>query len=88
MLDSKVTNIKNIKKENLAYIVTWIIYYAWVIVFTTWWTASPLTDEVYGTDSRVILHSLNLVSSAICVFLMKKEWFKKFAIAGRSNSNN
>ncbi len=82
MLDSKVTNIKNIKKENLAYIVTWIIYYAWVIVFTTWWTASPLTDEVYGTDSRVILHSLNLVSSAICVFFMKKEWFKKFAIGG------
>lgn len=82
MLDSKVTNIKNIKKENLAYIVTWIIYYAWVIVFTTWWTASPLTDKVYGTNSRVILHSLNLVSSAICVFFMKKEWFKKFAIGG------
>ena len=82
MLDSKVTNIKNIKTENLPYIITWIIYYAWVIVFTTWWTASPLTDEVYGTDSRVILHSLNLVSSAICVFFMKKEWFKKFAIVG------
>jgi len=82
MIDSKVTNIKNITKKNLPYIITWIIYYAWVIVFTTWWTASPLTDEVYGTDSRVILHSLNLLSSAIVVFFMKKEWFKKFALGG------
>lgn len=82
MLDSKVTNIKHIKKENWPYITTWIIYYAWVIIFTTWWTASPLTDQVYGTNSRVLLHSLNLVSSAICVFFMKKESFKKFAIFG------
>jgi len=82
MIDSKVTNIKHIKKENLPYIITWIIYYAWVIVFTTWWTASPLTDKIYGTDSRVILHSLNLVSSAIFVFFMKKQYFKKFAIVG------
>jgi len=82
MIDSKVTNIKNISKKNLPYIITWILYYAWVIVFTTWWTASPLTDEVYGTDSRVILHSLNLLSSAIVVFFMKKQWFKKFSIIG------
>ena len=82
MLNSKVTDIKNITKKNLPYIITWILYYAWVIVFTTWWTASPLTDEVYGADSRVILHSLNLLSSAIVVFFMKKEWFKKFALGG------
>ncbi|MBE6140498.1 MAG: hypothetical protein E7172_03055, partial [Firmicutes bacterium] len=82
LLNSKVTDIKNITKKNLPYIITWILYYAWVIVFTTWWTASPLTDEVYGTDSRVILHSLNLLSSAIVVFFMKKEWFKKFALGG------
>lgn len=82
MIDSKVTNLKNITKQNIPYMITWIIYYAWVIVFTTWWTASPLTDEVYGTDSRVILHSLNLLSSAIIVFFMKKEWFKKFALGG------
>ena len=34
---------KNIKKKNIPYMVTWIIYYAWVIVFTTWWITLPLS---------------------------------------------
>lgn len=82
MIDSKVTNYKNIFKKNFPYIITWIFYYAWVIVFTTWWAASPLTDQVFGIESRVLLHSLNLLSSAFFVFLMKRKSFKKYASIG------
>lgn len=71
----KVTNIKNIRRENWPYIMIWIVYYAWVIVFTTWWTASPLTDQVYGTNIRNALQAINLLSSAAFVFIIKKEWF-------------
>lgn len=77
-----VTNFKNIKKSNLPYIITWVLYYTWVIVFTTWWTASPITDNLLGTSSRQLLHSSYLIVSAIAICIFKKEWFKKTGLIG------
>lgn len=71
-----------INKYKIQYIITWIVYYAWVIVFTTWWTSSPVTDTLMGNNSRVILHSLNLISSAIFVFIIKPIHFKKASYIG------
>ncbi len=68
-------SFRNIRRQNLPYIAVWILYYAWVIVFTTWWTASPLTDGVYGTETRTMVHSVNLIASAVLVCLFKREWF-------------
>jgi DNA-binding CsgD family transcriptional regulator len=78
----KVVNHNRIRKQNYPYIFIWIVYYAWIIVFTTWWTASPQADIVLGIKNRTILHSLNLVSSAIFIIFIKKEWFIKTSKTG------
>ena len=82
MIIDNVTKIKNINKNNIKYMLTWIIYYTWCVVFTTWWTSSPMTDASFGVDSRTILHSLYLISSAIVIFIMRQDKFKKYASFG------
>lgn len=84
-VDVKKNNIMylgNVSPKNIPYILTWIIYYAWVIVYTTWWTASPLTSAIYHTDVRIIIHSTNLLSSAFFIIFLKKEWFSTIARVG------
>ncbi len=78
----KVLDIRGVWKQNLPYIFIWIVYYAWVVVFSTWWTASPLTETVFGTERRALIHSINLLSSAVFIFIIQKEWFVKTARAG------
>lgn len=80
--EDNVTNIKLIRKNNYPYVFIWIIYYAWVVVFTTWWTASPIIDYYYGTEIRNIIHSVNLISSAVFIFILKKERFVEYARIG------
>ena len=79
---ANVIDIKAIRKSNLPYIFIWIIYYAWVIVFTTWWTAATVTESVLSAGARSILHSMNLLSSAFFVLIIRKEWFVKTARVG------
>jgi uncharacterized membrane protein (DUF485 family) len=80
--EDNVTNIRRLQKHNLPYLFIWVIYYGWVIVFSTWWMASPVTESVFGTDLRVLMHSVNLISSAIFIFVIRKEWFVKTARVG------
>ena len=82
MIDDKVTSLKNIRRRNLPYIITWVLYYAWIGAFMTWWTASPMTDQIYGTDSRVLLHSLLLLSSAVVVLFFNPPSFEKWSRIG------
>jgi DNA-binding CsgD family transcriptional regulator len=77
-----VVNFRVLRRCNYPYIFIWVVYYAWVIVFTTWWTASPLIDKVYGVGIRNILHSVNLISSAVFVFVIKREWYAWTAKVG------
>lgn len=76
------TNKNGLIKEKIPYIFIWIMYYAWVIVFTTWWTSSPVTDKLMGPDSRVMLHSLNLLSSAFFICIIKPKWYKNASYIG------
>ena len=77
-----VVNIKALRKSNLPYIFIWIVYYAWVIIFTTWWTASPVTENIMSSGLRSLLHSVNLLSSAFFVLIIRREWFVKTARIG------
>lgn len=79
---NNVANPKGLKKHNLPYIFIWITYYAWVVAFATWWTASPLTVNAFGSHIRNVLHAVNLLSSAVFVVVAKKEWFVKMARGG------
>jgi DNA-binding CsgD family transcriptional regulator len=80
--NNNVANIKAIRKKNLPYVLLWVVYYAWVVAFTTWWTASPITEKVFDSGFRSLLHSVNLISSALFVFIIQKEWFVKTARLG------
>ena len=78
-----VINLRSMKKQNLPYIMIWIIYYAWVISYTTWWT-SPSSEigTAFGAEFRSLVHIVNLLSSAACVFIFKKKWFATTARIG------
>lgn len=82
MISHNVVNFRWVRKQNLPYIFIWIIYYAWVIVFATWWTASPLTADMFSDKLRSLMHAMNLISSAVFIFIIKKEWFVKSARIG------
>lgn len=78
----RVVSIKGLLKRNFPYIFIWVIYYAWVVSFATWWTASPLTENVFSTELRSLLHTVILISSGIFIFIIQKEWFVKTARIG------
>lgn len=78
----EVVDIRAIRKSNLPYIFIWIVYYAWIIVFTTWWTSSQVTEIILSSGLRSVLHSINLLSSAFFVLIIRKEWFVKTARIG------
>lgn len=81
-INGSVVNISGLKKRNFPYFFIWILYYAWVVAFATWWTASPLTENVFSTQLRGLMHSVNLISSAIFIFVIRKEWFIKASRIG------
>ncbi|HWQ57573.1 MAG TPA: hypothetical protein VN540_01020, partial [Clostridia bacterium] len=78
-LSDNVVDFRNIRKRSLPYFVIWIVYYAWVIAFATWWTASPRNGDVLNEQFRSLMHAVNLISSAVFVFVIRKEWFVKLA---------
>lgn len=74
-MKERVVNYKNIRREAAPYLWIWAVYYAWVILFTTWWTGSTAPDSLATTPLRANVHSVNLIVSALLVLLMKREWF-------------
>ena len=76
-----VTDVSGITGQNRAYVLVWIVYYAWCIVFATWW-ASPGVEGPFGADMRNVIHVSDLCCSALVIFLAKKEQFVPLARAG------
>jgi DNA-binding CsgD family transcriptional regulator len=77
-----VVSIKGLRKKSFPYFFILVFYYAWVVSFATWWTASPLKENVFSMELRSLLHTVILVSSAIFIFIIRKEWFVKTARIG------
>lgn len=76
-----VTKIKGIRKENIIYALIWLIFYTWFISFTTWWTASPLSENGFSMDIRSLIFIISLLSSSVFIFKIEKEqFFKGFPI--------
>jgi len=78
----RVHSVKFITKAALPYLVIWSLYYAWTIIFTTWWTYEPAHGQIFTAGVRSIIHSTTLISSAIFICFYKKEWFVKTARFG------
>ena len=70
-----VVNIASLRRQNAPYIIAWILYYTWVVAFATWWTASPAADTAFTVQLRGLMHLVNLISSAVFVFFIRKERF-------------
>lgn len=81
-LRDNVVNINGLRRQNASYIFIWVFYYAWVVAFSSWWTASPLAEDLFGMQLRGIIHSINLISSAVFIFVIRKEWFVKASRIG------
>ncbi len=71
----RVENIRNVRLNNLPYLIIWVVYYAWVIAFATWWTAAPRGDAALTGGLRSLMHAANLIASAGFVFFVQKRWF-------------
>ena len=72
-------SLKSLSRQHAPYLVIWILYYAWVVAFATWWTASPYSDSAFNTELRSLMHTVNLCASAAFVFIIKKDWFVRAA---------
>ena len=83
---NNVVNPKGIRRQSIPYIWTWVLYYAWVIAFTVWWTAVPYSEAVFTLEYREIIHAVNMLSSVICVFTFRKENFAASARIGAAAS--
>lgn len=77
-----VVNFRWFRRKNTPYIFAWIFYYTWIVAFATWWTASPLSENVYSTQIRELMHIVTLISSAVFVFIIRTEWFVKVVRIG------
>lgn len=78
-IKANVVSFKGLNKQSIPYILIWIIYYTWIIAFTSWWTASPKSINVFGSVDRSLIQSIGIVSSAFFIFFTKKEWFIRIA---------
>lgn len=77
-----VVHIGALRKNSAPYFMIWVLYYAWVVAFATWWTASPLTGDVFGENLRSMMHALNLLSSAGFILVLRREWFVRASRLG------
>ncbi len=70
-----VINLSGIRRQNAPYLVVWVLYYAWVVAYATWWTASPISDSVSDAQLRSLMHAVNLLSSAAFVLIIRRQKF-------------
>lgn len=76
-METSVLNVKKIRKLSIPYMWVWAAYYAWVLVFTVWWTAIPGRNMYFTEEYRGVIHTVNMISSAVCVMTLKKEQFTR-----------
>lgn len=82
MLNSKVTNIKNIRKEVIPYMICWILYYTWILVFFTWWINDFANSYIFKTNELFTIYTLFLIIINIVIFLVHPKNFKKYYLFG------
>lgn len=78
MINSKVTNINNIRKSVIPYMMAWVIFYAWMVVFFTWWVNDFNNNYIFMEHEMFIIYSLFLLFISIISFLAHPKGFKKY----------
>jgi len=70
-------NISGLRKHNLPYICIWIIYYFCVVFFSRYWITFPINENLLAVDMRIVLRSINLISTGAFIILIQKEYYAK-----------
>lgn len=78
MINSKVTNIKNIRKKTIPYMLSWIIFYAWLVMFFTWWINNFKNNYIFNENRISIISCLLLLIIPIISYLTTPDKFKKY----------
>lgn len=86
MLNSKVTDFKNIRKEVIPYMLCWILYYTWILVFFTWWVNDFDNSYIFKTNELFTIYTLFLIIINIIIFLVHPKNFKKYFVFGGISS--
>ena len=82
MINSKVTNIKNIRKKTIPYMLSWIIFYAWLVMFFTWWINNFKNNYIFNENRISIISCLLLLIIPIISYLTTPDKFKKYFKVG------
>ena len=78
MINSKVTNISNIRKKNIPYMISWMFFYSWMVSFFTWWVNNFKTSNIFSEKSLYSIYFLSLLFVGIIIFIIKPEKFKTY----------
>lgn len=78
MINSKVTNISNIRKKNIPYMISWMFFYSWMVSFFTWWVNDFKTSNIFSEKSLYSIYFLSLLFVGIIIFIIKPEKFKSY----------
>lgn len=78
MINSKVTNIKNIRLNYIPYIVSFIIFYGWVLSFFSWWVNDYSHSFIFSDSQLFIIDFAILLFVALFVFVIKPKNFNKY----------
>lgn len=82
MINEKVTNIKNIRKSHIPYIITWTIFYSWLIVFFTWWITSFKNSYIFKDANAYLLYLLFSIFIGTLPFILKPKNFRTHMVHG------
>lgn len=86
MLNSKVTNVKNIRKKIRPYMISFISFYILMIIFFTWWVADFDSAFIFTPKETKITYFLFLILISISTFISKPKNFKKYFKIGSIGS--
>ena len=69
MINSKVTNIKNIRKKTIPYMLSWLIFYSWLVMFFTWWINNFKNNYIFNVNKISVISCLLLLIIPIISYL-------------------
>lgn len=78
MINTKVTDIKNIRKSSIPYIISFIVFYGWILSFFTWWVNDYSSSYIFGGKQLFIINLFILILVAIYVFFIKPKNYNKY----------
>lgn len=86
MLNSKVTNINNIRKNIIPYMISFISFYILMIIFFTWWVADFNNSFIFSPKETFIMYFLFLLLLSFIIFFVHPKNFKKYFKIGSIGS--